>query len=157
MVEWGIVGKLLKPFLDLINSLINFFKPKDTLPKQTVRIVNDIPHCWWGTGSVNGKLAMQVHYDGHVTNITDKNAHLLAAYIERPKTHGMVITRHPGHDIYGDYVLMSNHTVPFNMLFFVQPPTLKEGKEFKCDIVVIDHLNNKHKLRGVVFRSLAKS
>ena len=81
-----------------------------TLPRQTIRIVQH-PHTpWWHMGSASGKPAMQLASHWYVTNITDRTVHVLAARLLRPRTDGMVSTRHPDRDIYGTFPIAPGAT-----------------------------------------------
>ena len=91
---------------------------------------------------------MQVHGCWHVTNVTENSLQLLRAYIEKPKTEGMVCTRHPERNIVGDYPILPGGRTVVLADFWIQPPFRREGESFKANIVFIDQLNKKHKVKA---------
>ncbi len=138
------------------NQFINFihfitrYKPK--IPRETVRIVPNLHQCWWHMGSENNEKAMQVSGKFDVTNITDKPIKLLRAFLVNPGTEGHALVKHHQQQSYGDYELMSFRSTPGSFDFWIKPPILKIGQDLKSNIIVVDQYDNRHKIKGFVFR-----
>jgi hypothetical protein len=164
----------LAAILAIVGHFLGFFKwlarlSKNARPfiarrrprvaRETIRVVVAHPReNWWGMGSQNKQPAMQVHGHLHVTNITEEPVHLLTTRIIRPRkarTEGMLLVRHPEQDIYGSYLIVPKGTTDVSLDFWIQPPILKEGKDFELTIVLVDQFGNEHKVR-LVFKGREK-
>lgn len=126
------------------------YRPR--VPRETVRILQQMRENWWSMGSIGGKPAMQIVGHWYVTNITGDPVLLLRTYIKRPRTEGHVMVQHPERNIYGRYPIPPGHTAEVATDYWIVPPLRKEREDFKAGIVLIDQFGNEHKLRKVIFR-----
>ena len=103
----------------------------------------------WSVGEMNGEPAMHAHSYWSVTNVSDRPLQILKAYLVKPRTQGMVSTRHPEENVFGDYPILPDQLYPseVHVMHSIQPQFSKEGESFKGKIVFIDQLNKKHKVK----------
>lgn len=80
-------------------------------------------------------------------------AYLSFAFIEKPKTEvALPAVQHPHTKFYGLYPILPRQTTRLLLDFWVQPPICKQNESFKADVVVLDQLGNKHRVKNTEFR-----
>ena len=122
------------------------------IPGETIRIVNHSVKPVWHMGSTKGSPAMQIVSRWYVTNIIDRPVYVLAGRLEKPKTDGMISTKHMDSEFFGTYPIPAGCTTKLSAQFWVKKPVRNEGEDFTSSIVLIDQFGNEHKVRNVVFR-----
>lgn len=153
-LEWG-RKKLLRARRFIIRQ-----RPK--IPRETIRVVRHRRENWWNLGSIDGQPAMQINGHLYVTNIFNDNIRILSAEIISPRkakkkcVRNHVLTRHYQNNIYGSYELVPNITTELSIDFWIQPPIIKENKDLKLTIVLVDQFDNRHKIKNIIFESNAK-
>ena len=105
-----------------------FSRYKPRVPRETVRILPQFHHCWWGKGAVSGKPGMHLVGKWYVTNITGDPVLLLGTRIARPRTDGFVLTRHPEQNIFGQYPILPGQTTEVHSDFWKSPQFAKWEK-----------------------------
>ncbi len=121
-------------------------------PVETIRIVDHPEKPWWHMGSVKGSPAMQIVGCWYVTNIIDRPVYVLAGRLTKPKTDGMISTKHTDCEFFGTYPIPVGSTTELSADFWVKKPVRDEGEDFTSSVVLIDQFGNEHKVRNVVFR-----
>ena len=132
-------------------SLTSIWQAFFPFPRKTLRFVPDMRYgCEgeWGNGEVRGEPAMCVHGRWYVTNMIDRDVRILRAYLIKPRTEGMVSTRHPNRNIFGSNPILAGSTAEVLLDFWVQPPFRRDGESFAGTIVCCDQFNNKHKVKA---------
>lgn len=132
-------------------SLTSIWRTFFPFPRNTLRFVPDMRYgCEgeWSSVKVRGEPAMYVHGRWYVTNVIDRNARILRAYLNKPRTEGMISTRHPKRNIFGQYPILAGSTVEVLLDFWIQPPIGKDGGYFQGKVVFIDQFNNKFKVKA---------
>ena len=121
-------------------------------PRKTLKFVPNMRHesmASWDTGNAGGELAMHVHSEWHVTNVSDGMMQILRAYLVKPRTEAaMLLTQHPEDGVFGDCPILPGHLSQVHVDFFIVPPFRTEGEDFKGKIVFVDHLNKKHTVKA---------
>jgi hypothetical protein len=126
------------------------------IPRETLRIVQKVEGSHWGVGAFAGKPAMQVVFDGCVTNITGRRNRVVRAEIPKTVTRVNIVM------LYENSVGMRRRDEtlgPFensniHVMLTVEPVVGKAGEAWKSAIVFIDQYNNRHKVKRCVFRGL---
>jgi hypothetical protein len=127
------------------------YRPR--VPRETVRILPQVRGCRWNIGSVSGVPAMQVNGHWYATNITGSPVLLLGARLVSPATEGhMIAVRHPERNLYGHFPILPGATTEVSTLFWVIPPSRREGEDFVSDVLFLDQYGNRHKIKKVRFR-----
>ena len=153
-LEWG-RKKILRVW-----RFITRQKPR--IPRETIKVVKHRRDNWWNLGSINSQPAMQINGHLYVTNIFNNNIRILSAEIISPRkakkncVRNNVLTRHCKNNIYGSYKLLPNITTELSIDFWIQPPIIKENRDLKLMIVLVDQFDNRHKIKNIVFESNAK-
>jgi len=137
-------------------------RQKSRVPRETIRVVKHRRENWWNLGKINGQPAMQVNGHLYVTNIFNNAVRILSVEIINPRkarkncVRNDVLTRHYKNNIYGSYELVPNITTELSIDFWIQPPIIKENKDLKLTIVLIDQFSNRHKIKSILFESIFK-
>ncbi len=137
-------------------------RQKSRIPRETIRVVKHRRENRWNLGKINGKPAMQINGNLYVTNIFNNNIRILSAEIITPRkakkncVRNNVLTRHYQNNIYGSYELVPNITTELSIDFWIQPPIIKENKDLKLTIVLVDQFDNRHKIKNLLFESNVK-
>ena len=137
-------------------------RQKSRIPRETIRVVKHSRENWWNLGSINGRPAMRINGHLYVTNIFNNNIRILSAEIITPRkakkncVRNNVLTRHYQNNIYGSYELVPNITTELSIDFWIQPPIIKENKDLKLTIVLVDQFDNRHKIKNLLFESNVK-
>lgn len=129
-------------------------RPK--VPRETMRIIPQSHHIWWGLGLAKGEPAMQVVCDLYISNISMSDVLLCKVSIRKPETIGHIFVRHPNRNIYGNYPIPPGCTTEARADFWIQPPICKKGEHLIVDIDFLDQFGNLHRVRKVKFRPPAK-
>lgn len=137
LVSW--VGRLLPGSVSPVSN-------------KTIQVVEVPQRPWWHMGSSNSEPAMQVVCHWYVTNLTDRPIRVLAARLLRPETTGMVSTKHPSDNIFGQYPIHPGATTELSADFWIKPPVREKGQEFKATVVLVDQFGNEHRVKNVIFR-----
>lgn len=116
-----------------------------------------VPHqrpCWWHMGRTSDqKPAMQIVGYWYVTNHTDSPVSILNAHIASPPVQGHVMVKDTQSDYHGSYPVPPHATTDLHANFWIEPPTVKKGKDLVVDVVFIDSFGQKRTLRKVTFKS----
>lgn len=109
---------------------------------------------WWHMGRTgDGKPSMQIVTYWYVTNRTDQPVNILNAYITKPRSEGMVMTKDTCSDYHGSYPVPPNATTDLHADFWINPPFRREGKAIRVDIVFVDQNGQKRRVRNVHIES----
>ena len=120
----------------------------NAVPSKTILIV---PHQyrkpWWHMGAEAGNPAMQITCDLYVTNITEREIHLVGARLRNPDDEGTV------HALGGGVVatIPAGGTAEVMTDFWVNPAVLEKGRELRADVALRDQYGNEHWIKGVRF------
>ena len=79
-------------------NLWTCLRAKSAVPSETLRIVQNFNRSSWGYGSVSGNPAMQVMFEGDVTDLSGKLNKVLRAEIPKPLTHALMLALHDNCD-----------------------------------------------------------
>ncbi|MBU2634253.1 MAG: hypothetical protein KJ674_03325 [Nanoarchaeota archaeon] len=137
-------------------------RQKSRIPRETIKVVKHIRENWWNLGSINDQPAMQINGHLYVTNVFNNNIRILSAEIISPRkakkncVRNNVLTRHHQNNIYGSYELVPNITTELSIDFWIQPPIIKENRDLRLTIVLVDQFDNRHKIKNFIFESNAK-
>ena len=83
---------------------------------------------WWYMGRTgDGKPSMQIVTYWYVTNRTDQPVNILNAYITKPRSEGMVMTKDTCSNYHGSYPVPPNSTTDLHADFWINPPFRREG------------------------------
>ena len=138
------------------NKLRQFWRwvrRQPSIPLQTITIVPDqVKSPWWHMGSENEAPGMQIVSNWYVTNITDKNVHMLGARMRRPKSEGNVWTTQPTSNVSSPNLIQRGTTTEVTVDFWIKPPVREKGEDFKATIALIDQFGNEHWIKRVKFR-----
>jgi len=93
--------------------------------------------------------SMQIATYRHVTNRTDRSINILNAYVNRPRTQGIVLTKDTRSAYHGSYPVPAYATTELVADFWINPPFKREGKSIRIDIVFVDQNGQKRTLRNV--------
>ena len=91
------------------------------VPSKTIQLVEHSVRPWWHMGSSNNEPAMQIVCRWYVTNLVDREMRILAARILRPETRGMVSTKHPSGNNFGQYPILPGATTELSADFWIKP------------------------------------
>src|SRR5713226_9342507 len=145
ILKWG--QGLLRTFWHWITR----FRTK--IPRETIRIVPRYRGLMWYMGSINRQPAMQVEGKWAVTNITDRDVILVKAYVDRKRTEGHVLVKHPHENVFGGYPILPGTTTDVSTGFWIQPPICKEGRDFRTTVILVDQFGNEHSVKNAVFKA----
>jgi hypothetical protein len=129
-------------------------RSKPIVPRETLRIVQDLHQSFWGLGSSAGVPSMQVIFDGHVTDISGRQNRVLRVEIPKPLTHALIVMLCNDHDARRKQVLSPYESADIHVMFFLQPVTAEIGKPWRTPLVFIDQYGNRHKVKNCIFRGL---
>jgi hypothetical protein len=96
---------------------------------------------------------MQVVGYWYVTNPTDSPVSILNAYIATPPVQGHVLVKDAASDYVGSYQVLPHSTTDLHVNFWIEPPTVREGKDLVLDIIVVDNFGQQRRLKKVRFQS----
>ena len=132
-----------------------FLRSKPFVPTETLRIVQDIRQSFWSLGSSDGVPSMNVVFEGHVTNISNRPSKILRAEIPKPPTISTMMMLCDDHVArrHGDG-LLPFESADIHAMFFVQAVVAEAGKPWKTTLIFVDQYNNRHKIKNCVFRGL---
>jgi len=143
----GVAGNVLIKILDKFS-----FQHKG-VPRHTLRLVLIPRGAWWHMGSSDGKPAMQIVCEWHVTNVTDIPIVVTTAFVKKPRAEATLpLVRHPRDNVFGSYRIAPKDTTRLALDFWVAPPACNEDETFKATIIVKDQFGNEHKVRSVEFK-----
>jgi hypothetical protein len=117
--------------------------------------------CWWSMGKRGDEPIMQIVGRAFATNISRvpvriPQIELRHGFLGRRRTAGMVMVRHPEENIYGFYDIGPGDTTNVSFDFWVYPPVVEAIQPFTAhSVVFFDQFGNRHRIKGVRFRSLA--
>lgn len=97
---------------------------------------------------------MQVVFEGHVTNISDKPNKVLRAQLPKPSTQAMVLILMDNHDGRRPQMLRPFENTGVHVMFSVLPVVATEGKSWKTAMIFVDQYDNRHTVKKCVFRAL---
>lgn len=130
-------------------------RAKPVVPKETLRIVQNVQTSFWALGGSEGTPTMQVVFEGHVTDISGKTNRVLRADIPKPLTHAINLLLSNNHDARRPQVLRPYECTELHAMFFVQPVVAVKGRPWHSSLVFIDQYGNRHKIKNCVFMALA--
>lgn len=102
-------------------------------------------HVHWDYIESDGEPAMSIQSVWYVTNLTNKDIWILRAYLEKPRTDGLIWFP----EYSEDNVSISPGYAPIKVAvkFCIQPPIRQEDEIFKGKVVFVDHTNKQHKVK----------
>jgi hypothetical protein len=141
------------------------------IPKQTVRIV-ELPKgkFLWRHAEDTNKVGMFIFAHFSVTNVTTRPVLLTSALLTNPKTTADIDLQSvgpsskqsnfndPNYDPRQDTNIPGQHQIPpletmqGRARFWVPPPLLPYGRNFRTSLAVIDRFGNKHWIKNVEVR-----
>lgn len=124
------------------------------MPRETLRIVQDFRGSFWAHRAMAGTPAMQVGFDGHITEISGRPGYVLRVEIAKPPTRSMMVSIRNKHDAGRPQFLQPHETAEIRAVFFVQPVVAVDSKPWTATLIFIDQYGNKHKLKNCVFRAV---
>ena len=137
----GFLARVWKP--DFLTRL----QPNITPRKKIAFILNTEgrAHVHWDYIESGGEPAISIQSAWYVTNLTNKTIWILRAYLEKPRTDGLIWF--PEHS--ADTISISPRDDPIKVVvnFCIQPPTHQEDEIFKGKVVFVDHTNKQHKVK----------
>ena len=136
----GFLARVWKP--DFLTRL----QPNITPRKKIAFILNTegSPHVHWDHIESDGEPAMSIQIAWYVANLTDKEIWMLRAYLEKPRTDGVIWS--PGYPDGNVSILPGDRPIKVFVTFCIQPPTRQENETFKGKVVFVDHTNKQHKV-----------
>lgn len=104
----------------------------------------DIP-CIWHMGLQGKNKSMQIVGDFIITNLVGHGVQISGAILGKKNiTRGTVTLKELDTTYHSSkYILPANKTTEARVVFIVQPPTAKEGKDYIEDFAIIDQFGNK--------------
>jgi hypothetical protein len=135
-------------------NLWALLRSKPMIPRETLRIVQDVNASYWGDANYAGTPAMQVVFDGHVTDISGRQNRILRADIPRPLTHAEMVLVSNHHDARRPQVLSPHECAEIRVCFFVKPVVAEKGTAWQSPILFIDQYGNPHKIKNCLFNAL---
>jgi hypothetical protein len=99
---------------------------------------------------------MQVNFDGHITDISGREVHVLRVEIEKPATSSMMISISNKHDGRRPQFLRPHETADIRVTLMVEPVVGVEGKPWTATLIFIDQYGNRHKVKNCVFRGIPR-
>ena len=137
----GFLARVWKP--DFLTRL----QPNITPRKKITFILNTEggAHVHWDHIESDGEPAMSIQSVWYVTNLTNKDIWILRAYLEKPRTDGVIWFP----EYSDDNISISPRDPPIKVVvnFCIQPPTRQEDEIFKGKVVFVDHTNKQHKVK----------
>ena len=105
-------------------------------------------------GSTHGNPAMQVVFQGHVTDISGRPNRVLRAGIPNPLTDALMLLVGDHPNVSRPQVLGPHECTGLHAMFLVQPVVGKEGQPWQSPVIFIDQYCNRHKAKKCVFKSM---
>jgi hypothetical protein len=133
-------------FSSSVRILWDRLKGRPTIPRQTLRIVPVGNSLYCNSAKWYNQPATFLSGTWHFTNVTDHPVYLAAAYIKSPRKARIHAERMP------EYVLQPQAPQSIRVNFFPYPAVHREGKPFKATVVFVDHYDNKHVLKNILFK-----
>lgn len=98
---------------------------------------------------MTGEPAMQAIAEWSITNLWDEPIKIVRAFEKRSKTESRPLVEDPENRCWGRIPILAGEQTELNVDFFVCPiPSgVKEGADYKCTILLIDHLGNRYRER----------
>ena len=125
----SIAGTIVKAVLDSLLGKIGSIFPwlRNWLDRPV--IVPGRQRNWWHMGRTgDDRPSMQIATYWHVTNRTDRSINILNAYVNRPRTQGIVLTKDTRSAYHGSYPVPAYATTELAADFWINPPFKREGK-----------------------------
>jgi hypothetical protein len=133
------------------------------LPAKTIVAIQQprINALWWSMGKMGERPMMQVVGDFNATNVWTNDVRVLAAII-RYRRWGLLtytergdatVQQQHGH-YHGHYVIPPNQTTWLRVGFHFVPRHRAPTKRLKADVAIIDQFDNRHWLKGLVFKNI---
>lgn len=119
-------------------------RARPTVPRETLRIVQDVHNSLWGHATMSGTPAMEVCFDGHVTEISGRPTRVLRVEISKPQTASASTSISNHYDARRPQVLQPHETADIRAVFFVQPVVGVDGKPWRATLIFIDQYGNRH-------------
>ncbi|MHB9010627.1 MAG: hypothetical protein ACYC49_00145 [Ignavibacteriaceae bacterium] len=151
---WGVVKFFGHKILDLFSRLGQKFTGKRTIPNTRITFVLNPQRTFWNMASRDNKAVMQIMTSWYATNASNVPLHILGVKLINPNPSGRICTEivdiierqnnwaHSGIDM----AIKPSQTEVVEAMFFVEPPTQKEGQPLKIKMYVVDQYNRKHKM-----------
>jgi hypothetical protein len=117
-------------------------------------VVQNVNNSFWCLARVGDTPAMEVSFDGHVTEISGRSIRILRAEILNPQTEASMLLLSNDHDARRPQVLSPHESADIRACFFVQPVVAEKGKSWEISLVFVDQFANRHTLKKAVFRSI---
>ncbi|MFM0729333.1 hypothetical protein PQQ52_02400 [Paraburkholderia sediminicola] len=131
------------------------------LPTKTIVAIQQprINALWWSMGKMGDKPMLQIVGDFNTTNVWTDNVRLAGALI-RYRRWGVLSRTERGDTTVkdlrsqysGNYPIPPNEMTRVRVSFHFLPKHREPNKRFKVDIAIIDQFDNRHWLKGLIFK-----
>jgi hypothetical protein len=133
-------------------------RSKPVVPTETIRLVQNVHNSFWsGNARIGDTPAMQVSFDGYVTDISGRSIRILRAEVPKPRTEASMLLISNDHDARRPQTLEPYESADIHASFFVQPVVGEKGKPWRSAVIFIDQYGNRHKVKNAVFRPMETS
>jgi hypothetical protein len=103
-------------------------RSKPVVPTETLRIVQNVRNSFWSSNARIGDIpAMQVSFDGYVTDISGRSVRILRALVPKPRTEASMVLISNDHDARRPQTLEPHESAEIHASFFVQPVVARRG------------------------------
>lgn len=115
-----------------------------------LKITPSEPLCTWQEGGHYGKDEMMVNCRLFLTNVgPSASFQILDVVIRKPRVRGEIRVPPKGAEMI-EY-MGARLAVNFDCRFTIQPPVVKSGETFTCDIMVKDQFGEEHRAKNIKF------